>query len=376
MSLADLVDAYEAYDTVCPCPSYEELRRDWFADASDALPWDEIDPAVAAQAAEFQSLIETCMTLFTEIAGSTEWAALAPEDRAARVEALMALPQVPQRTRDWYLQGRQVLTASEFATILGTPRAVGVLAAYKAAPLPEGNLTNRLACATGEMSPMDWGVRFEPIVKQILTARWGAEIVELGRLLHPTDPRLAASPDGLILRATDPARVGRLVEIKCPIRREITGQIPFEYWCQMQIQMEVAGIDECEYVEVKINSAYKAVPMCPEARGERHLYSGTMWLLQHPDTLDLCYAHTDLELADLSAAGWGIVETIPWNLDGLYTQVVRRDRGWFAGTEAARTAFWEKVDGVRAGTFVVPPSSRPPKAKPTEPVVVVCKIED
>ena len=128
MSLADLVDAYEAYDTVCPCPSYEELRRDWFADVSDSLPLDEIEPAEAAVAAELQTYIETCMTLFTEAAGSADWAALAPEDRAARVEALMALPQVPQRTRDWYLQGRQVLTASEFATILGTPRAVGVLA--------------------------------------------------------------------------------------------------------------------------------------------------------------------------------------------------------------------------------------------------------
>lgn len=374
MSVADLTDALEAYDTVCPCPSNEELRRDWFAEFTDSLPWDEIDSGGSAQ--EALDFVEECMTVFTATAGSAAWSVMPPEERVARVEALMALPQVPQRTRDWYLQGRQVLTASEFATILGTPRAVGVLAVHKAAPLPEGDLTNRLACATTEMGPMDWGVRFEPIVKQILTARWGAEIVELGRLLHPTDPRLAASPDGLILRATDPDRVGRLVEIKCPIRREITGQIPFEYWCQMQIQMEVADIDECEYVEVKLNSAYKAVPMCAEARGERHLYSGTMWLLQHPDTLDLCYAHTDLELADLGGAGWCIVETIPWNLDGLYTQVVRRDRAWFAGTEAARAAFWEKVEAARAGTFVAPPSSRPARVKAVEPTVVVCKIED
>lgn len=375
MSLADCVDAYEAADTLCPCPSNEELRREWFAEVDHTLPWNEIDPDAAKELAKSQGFVEEAMALFTGVAGSAKWSSLPPEERVVRAEALMALPQVPQRTREWYLQGRQVLTASEFATILGTPRAVGVLAAYKAAPLPEGNLTNRLACATGEMGPMDWGVRFEPIVKQILAVRWGAEIVELGRLLHPTDPQLAASPDGLILKADDPARVGRLVEIKCPIRREITGQIPFEYWCQMQIQMEVADIDECEYVEVKLNSGYKSIPMCAEARGERHLYAGTMWLLQHPDTLELCYAHTDLERTDLLGVGWGVVETIPWNLDGLYTQVVRRDRAWFAGTETARMAFWEKVRGIHAGTFVVPPSSRPGRT-PKEPVVVVCKIED
>jgi putative phage-type endonuclease len=313
-------------------------------------------------------------------ATTSSFATATPEERAANVERLMSIPQIPQRTAEWYAQAKQVLTASEFSVILGTPRAVGTLVLSKVEPPPDVPMAPRLAVSTMEMTAMDWGVRFEPVVKQILAHKWGAEIVESGRLMHPRDSHLAASPDGLILKATDSERVGRLVEIKCPIRREVTGQIPFEYWCQMQIQMEVCDIDECEYVEVKINSGYKDKKMCEDGQKEgtqRHLYSGEMWLLQEPDTLELKYAYTALERKDLELVGWNVVEVIPWNLDGLYTQVVVRDRAWFAGTAEARAAFWTKVEEARAGTFVLPASSRPPRAKVVStPIVNVCKIED
>lgn len=381
MRFEDILDAYEAADTACPCPSDEGLRRGWCEEAVDAaIPWDEIDPEELETVYEFQALAEELLELFFSMAGSSRWVGLSLVERAANVERLMELPQIPQRTQEWYAQSKTVLTASEFATILGTPRAVGQLALQKAAPAPtEPPAPPRLACSTPEMSAMDWGVRFEPVVKQILTSMWGAEIVELGRLVHPTDKRLAASPDGAILNATDPARTGRLVEIKCPIRREVTGQIPFEYWCQMQIQMEVCDVDECEYVEVKINSGYKDKAMCPDsekAGTQRHLFAGTVWLLQEPNTLELKYAYTDLELKDLERESWNVAETVPWNLDGIFIQVVARDRAWFTGTESARAAFWEKVAEARAGTFVLPASSRPARAPRAQPQVVVCKIED
>lgn len=386
MRLTDILDCYEAADTACPCPSDEGLRRGWCEEVADTvLPWDEIDPASREEAYELQALVEDLLSIFFMTAGTCRWSEATPEEKAANVERLMNLPQIPQRTAEWYAQSKTVLTASEFATILGTPRAVGVLATNKAAvaqPVPEGAAATgpRLACSTTEMSAMDWGVRFEPIVKQILTTMWGSEIVELGRLVHPTDPRLAASPDGAILKADDPARVGRLVEIKCPIRREVTGQIPFEYWCQMQIQMEVCDVDECEYVEVKLNSGYKDKAMCADAEKagtQRHLFAGTLWLLQEPETLELKYAYTDLERKDLERAGWNVMENIPWNLDGIFIQVVTRDRNWFAGTAAAREAFWLKVAEVKAGTYVLPASSRPARAPKAEGLVVnVCKIMD
>lgn len=186
---------------------------------------------------------------------------------------------------------------------------------------------------TCEMGPFDWGIRFEPVVKQVLERQWGVEIAESGRLLHPKDPHLAASPDGLILAATDPARVGRLIEIKCPITRSIGEGVPFEYWCQMQIQMEVTGIDECDYVEVKLESLQKHNT---ELRAGA-LPDGWFWILQIPSgTYEMKYAYTEAERDTLLGAGWELVESVPWRVAGMWTTTVVRDRNWFRGTEELR----------------------------------------
>jgi hypothetical protein len=149
--------------------------------------------------------------------------------------------------------------------------------------------------------------------------------------------------------ATDPARIGRLLEIKCPIRRAIGEGVPFEYWCQMQIQMEVTGIGECEYVEVKLDSIEKgATDLSGSAVAE-----GFVWLFQNPTTCEMRYAYTVQERAELEES-WSLVETIPWRVAGMYSEVVVRDRGWFAGTAEMRERFWVDVEKARAGLFEVP----------------------
>jgi hypothetical protein len=268
------------------------------------------------------------------------------------------------------LEQSGVLTASEFSAVLGSDRAVDTLVLQKIAEPVEGS-TNRLACLTNEMSPFDWGIRFEPVVKQILIAMWGVEILEVGRLVHPTDKQLAASPDGLIQTAAERDRVGRLIEIKCPVKREINGKIPFEYWCQMQIQMEVADIDECDYVEMKLASSYKGSEYVRPAEGTiGYSYNNSVWVFQSPDTGELKYAYTTLERKDWENLGWECVEVAPWHLEKMFTETVQRDRAWFKSTEGVREAFWNKVAGAKAGTFV------PSQPKSRTPVVNVCKIMD
>ena len=46
-------------------------------------------------------------------------------------------------------------------------------------------------------------------------------------------------------------RYGRLVEIKNIVNREITGIPKKEYWVQMQLQMEVTDLDECDFLETR-----------------------------------------------------------------------------------------------------------------------------
>jgi hypothetical protein len=321
---------------------------------------DEIDTVVsslegttAAEEASLGAAKEIGFALLKKFLGRARavgWGAQSVDERIEAVEQILRSPQVPQRTPAWYLQGKTVLTASEFATLYGTARAVGQLVMNKVPPAePIVQLSNRLACMTCEMGPFDWGVRFEPVVKQVLGARWGAKIVESGRIMHPTDSYVAASPDGFIVDATDPARIGRLLEIKCPIRRTIGEGVPFEYWCQMQIQMEVTGIGECEYVEVKLDSIEKgATDLSGSAAAD-----GFVWLLQNPATCEMRYAYTVQERAEMEE-GWSLVETIPWRVAGMYSEVVVRDRAWFASTAEMRERFWLDVAKARAGQFEVP----------------------
>jgi hypothetical protein len=42
-----------------------------------------------------------------------------------------------------------------------------------------------------------------------------------------------------------------MIEIKNIVNREINGNPKMEYWIQMQIQMEVCGLNECDFIETK-----------------------------------------------------------------------------------------------------------------------------
>jgi len=305
-------------------------------------------------------LIIQGLTTFLEAATNKRWRQLTEAQKTEHVRLLLERPQIPQRTAEWYAQASTLLSASEFSSLYSSERQYANLVIAKAIP-PLPRTTNRLACPTNEMSPFDWGIRFEPVVKQIFQRRWSVKIVDSGRITHPTDTHLAASPDGLLLEGG--ARTGRLIEIKCPITREIGGAIPFDYWCQMQIQMEVTDIDECEYLEVRLDSAHpkkmKYAPVDP-------IEEGVMWLMNRQ--MEYVYAYTEEERATKEAEGWSLHETIPWALASFHTVTLQRDPMWFAETSGMREKFWKDVARARAGSFKVP-APFTPKAK-------ACMIQD
>ena len=362
------IDFLKDYDISNPCPSHKAHINKWIEDFDEALtgtipPCDEIDMA------SYSEDIQNVFTLFLSKAHSDSWGKLSVEERQRQIGALLDTLQVQQRSPAWYAQSKTVLTASEFSNILGTPRSIANLALKKAAPVSE--IKSDQACATGSMSAFDWGIRFEPVVKQVLTAIWDCDIAEVGRFIHPTDPRLAASPDGIILKAIEAVKVGRLLEIKCPVRREINGKIPFEYWCQMQIQMEVTGIDECEYVEMKLASPYKdSQGYAPATEGIGSMYLGKIWLFQCVETCELKYAYTYLEKKDMERLEWTCLEEIPWHLEKYFVETVVRDTKWFEGTKPRQEEFWLRVADAHKGLI------EPPKRRVKAPIVQVCQIMD
>ena len=332
--------------------THPALHRAW--DISMTRMVEDLSLDEKESTAALQGLFTKGAQLFLRHAASLSWKSLTTEEKREKIRVLLDRPQIPQRTPAWYEQGQRILTASEFSSLYGSPRQYASLVVSKALPPQIRSSSYRSASPSSSMSPFDWGIRFEPVVKQVFSKAGGIEIGECGRITHATDSHLAASPDG-ILTAGPHDRLGRLIEIKCPITRKVGVELPFSYWCQMQIQMEVADISECEYLEVKIESVHSknlkyVTPATSVADGELYLLS---------KGLDYEYAYTEDEKKLFLEKGYEIFETIPWAITEYHTEVIQRDCQWFEETAPIREKFWKDVEAARIGTFKMPPPITP-----------------
>lgn len=249
---------------------------------------------------------------------------------------IKSMIQVIQRTPPWYNLRQISLSATQVPNLFASERQYGKMVLEKAGKL-ETRSGSRAACETASMSPFDWGIRFEPVLRHCMETLWSTSIEEVGCFVHAnSDIRLVASPDGLMTS-------GSLVEFKCPITREIGGKIPEDYWQQMQIQMEVTGAEECQYVEAIFtsNMPERYEPPC----GPCYNISGTIYLYNNDGIMEYSY-HTPL--------GHEALEVIPWKLFAYHKVKVARDRDWFNKQVRPRIdKFWEDVEIAKEGKFVL-----------------------
>lgn len=88
------------------------------------------------------------------------------------------------------------------------------------------------------------GELHEPIAVKAYQEETGHSVEERGIILHADYEFLAYSPDGLV---TTTCGSSRLLEIKCPFRNYIPGKIPAYYRAQVQLGMEVMGLESCDF---------------------------------------------------------------------------------------------------------------------------------
>lgn len=288
------------------------------------------------------------------------------------MDALCNRPQIEQRTTEWYLQIQRILGASELDDIFGTPLARAKLVMSKADPQPRPS--QPLVVLSEHMSAFDWGIRFEPVVKQIYCHKYNAEIKELGRLISDSDHRLSASPDGLVYSGP---RMGRLLEIKCPCTREPDGKISKKYYTQMQSQMHVTQIDTCDFVEAVFISKYKT-PIDKYGPG---LYTGEILVIQtnSDDYAEpiLSYMYSPLNLGhefepDLQSNEI-ILERVHWYLYEWHEQIVRADPHWWTNIKPTFDSFWDDVEKAKRGEFVMPESKRKPRKVKEDNCLIVIR---
>jgi putative phage-type endonuclease len=159
---------------------------------------------------------------------------------------LLSLPIIEQKTEIWYKAREGMISASDFAQALGEGKfgSQKQLIQKKCEPVNESafSLTNPF---------FRWGNMFEQVAIDIYSLlNNGIKIHSFGLIKHPKYDFFGASPDGI-------SDDGIMVEIKCPYKRKIDGEIPKQYYYQIQGQLDVCDLDECDYFEcefVQVNN--------------------------------------------------------------------------------------------------------------------------
>lgn len=373
-----VLDIVKSTQTYLPMGNHSFIQKNWFSENNYILQDHLKEAATKDQSLKSQrvlDLVSDAYSMFLKEAVNPGWHTLTREQRLEKVQRIKDAPQIVQRSREWYLNFSQVLTASEFSSIFGSMRQRRTLALSKASPKIDSNTSFRTACPTSEMTPVGWGIRFEPVVKQILEHKFQCKVFEPGRITHPDKPRLAASADGIFEEATNIHQLGRLVEIKCPYTRQIGGEIPSDYWIQMQIQMEVTDIDECEYCEVEFIS-----PRAPQPQVDLSGTSlqGTIYLMKQVvaegKPFEYKYLYGDIGSTTVPEVpeGYEIIETIPWGFKKWHHTIVHRDKAWYSATETWQDAFWNDVDAIKRGEA----PSQFVGVEPPSPSMKPCLIQD
>jgi putative phage-type endonuclease len=140
-----------------------------------------------------------------------------------------------QRSEEWLSLRGNMLTASDAAT------AIGVNVYEK----PNDLILKKCGLNKFEGNEATvHGNKYENVARDIYCERYGEVAHEIGLYPHPVHKWLGGSPDGI-------TESGKLLEIKCPLRRKITPEVPVHYMPQLQLLMEILDLEECDFIQYK-----------------------------------------------------------------------------------------------------------------------------
>ncbi len=151
------------------------------------------------------------------------------------VQELIKNEYAAQRSEEWLSLRGKMLTASDAATALG-------LNPYEK---PEGLILKKFGYNKFEGNiATEHGNRYEDEARDIYCEKYGEVSHEIGLHPHPVYKWLGGSPDGI-------TESGKLLEIKCPLRRAIKDEVPGHYMPQLQLLMDILNLEECDFIQYK-----------------------------------------------------------------------------------------------------------------------------
>ena len=318
-----------------------------------------------------------------------------------KINRLRSIPQPIQRTPEWYKFRWNLITASNAWKAFETQSAINQLIYEKCQPIKEtGNTDNN--CEEVKMvnvnTPFHWGQKYEPLSVMIYEHMYNSTVEDFGCIQHTSYKFIGASPDGIII-TSNTGRYGRMLEIKNPVSREITGIPKKEYWVQMQLQMEVCDLDQCDFLETKFleypdfesykndsaiaydlsgnefnsyvttkNNSYKGTIIY------FHTKEGTPFYVYQPLNLYLYqdisnWEEENIEKYQSNPYNYTFIKFIYWKSEKISCILVLRNREWFKNNVGQLEKIWKIIEEERVTGYQHRAPNRKQKSETYKPYV-------
>lgn len=273
-----------------------------------------------------------------------------------KIKFLKNVYQPAQRSEEWYSYRHETLTASNIWKVFKNETTRNQLIYEKCGPRKEFNKPSI-------NSPMHWGQKYEPVSVLYYEKIYNTKISDFGLIPHNKYSFLAASPDGI---NTDENNYlyGRMLEIKNVVSREISGIPKSEYWIQMQLQMEVCQLNECDFLETKFIEylSYEEFKEDGEFNFSKDGKFKGIILAFEDEFEELYFEYKPLDLNEQQYKLWknekirenfnkgDLIKEIYWKLEFTSCILVLRNKFWFNQSLPILTEFWniikeEKITG-------------------------------
>lgn len=286
-----------------------------------------------------------------------------------KLNYLKNVPQPQQRTPEWYEFRYNHLTASNIWKTFYSNSTRNQLIFEKCKPhnsdkYKKGNLSLD--------SPLHWGQKYEPLSALLYEKMYNTTVSDFGCIPHNKHNFLAASPDGINTLETS-NRYGRMVEIKNIYNRLINGIPKLEYWVQMQIQLEVCDLNECDFFETRFKEYNDKDEFEKDTSTQP---KGIIILFMNEDGQPI-YEYGPLHLSDsLKIENWEEsimnknnnytwIKNIYWKLDEYSCVLVLRNKMWYSSIVSDLKEIWNIIEEEKkTGNYI----HRSPK-KTNKPII-------
>jgi len=265
-----------------------------------------------------------------------------------KIQKYKKIKQSPQNTKEWFEFRWNLLSASSMWKAMGSQASQNQLIYKKCCPLRAHQTHSNIS------STLHHGHKYEPLSTIFYEYLYGTKIWEVGCKKHFEHDYIGASPDGINIKE-DNERYGRMLEIKNIVNREITGIPKSEYWIQMQIQMEVWDLEECDFLETRFteyedegafnkdggfdkseDGKRKGVIIC-FYDGDKPIYEYSLFGFDR-DEYEKWY---ETCMTINQKITW--IRNIYWKLDQFSCVLVPRNRLWFNGVFQQIKKTWDTI---------------------------------